>query len=314
MEFVDREAWGAPATSAAAFLGSARGIKVHYLGTGYGSRGHTRCADYVRQVRAAHLADVRERYVDIAYTGLVCEHGAVYEGRGTHRRPGANGNTELNGLDYALCALLAEDGGGLDIPPPAMLHGLVDAIEWLRRDGDAGSWLGGHRDGIATECPGDRLYAWVQAGAPRPDDGHDQDVDPPGIYTVRIWDNLSAIARRLNVDWRDLAALNSIRPPYTIYPGQKLRVPAGPGAPTVPPYPGAGAFVIGRSHSAVADLDRHLVLRGYTRHHDGNGYQPSSLFSEYTRRNVADYQRSRPELRGDPDGYPGPLTWRLIHS
>lgn len=312
MEFVSREDWGAPATSAAGYLRSARGIKVHYLGTGYQGRLHSRCADYVRQVRAAHLADPVENYVDIAYTALVCQHRFVFEGRGTHKRPGANGSVELNGRDYAVCALLAKEGGGLDTPTPDMLHGLVDAFEWLRRDGDAGLWLGGHRDGYNTECPGDRLYAWIEAGAHRPDGGGGP--DPAGIYTVRVGDSLSVIARRLDVTWQLLAEVNGIRPPYTIYPGQKLKVPPRPGAPAVPPYPGAGAFVIGRAHPAVEDLDDQLVAKGFTRHHDGNGYQPGPVFTEFTRRNTADFQRSRPELRADPDGYPGPLTWRLIHS
>ncbi|WP_374213184.1 peptidoglycan-binding protein [Streptomyces sp. G1] len=195
-----------------------------------------------------------------------------------------------------------------------MLHGLVDAFEWLRRDGDAGTWLGGHRDGYPTECPGDRLYAWVQAGAPRPDNGRDDGPDAPGIYTVRVGDSLSVIARRLDVAWLDLADLNGLRAPYTIYPGQKLRIPARPGLPPVPPYPGTGAFVLGRSHPAVEELDDQLIAREFTRHHDGNGYQPGPRFTEFTRRNVADFQRSRPELRGDPDGYPGPLTWRLLHT
>ncbi|MFF4292072.1 peptidoglycan-binding protein [Streptomyces vinaceus] len=314
MDFVTREAWGAPATSPASFLPSARGIKIHYLGTEYASRAHSWCDDVVRQVRAAHLADVKENYVDIAYTGLVCEHGSVFEGRGTHKRPGANGNAELNARDYAICALLAKEGGGLDEPPRLMLHGLRDAIEWLRRDGDAGSWLGGHRDGYATDCPGDPLYAWVQSGAPRPDEGHGDGPDPAGVYTVQVWDNLSVIARRLDVSWQDLAEVNGIRPPYTIYPGQKLRIPDKGAGPEMPPFPGRSAFVLGKSHPAVLDLDDRLIAKGWTRHHDGNGYQRGARFTEYTRRNCADFQRSRPELRADADGYPGPLTWELLHS
>lgn len=312
MRFVRREDWGAPASSPAGYLGSARGIKIHYLGTEYTSRVHSLCDDYVRSIRAAHLADAKEGYVDIAYTALVCEHGYVFEGRGTHKRPGANGNATLNGQDYAVCALLGSKG--LTVPPDAMLHGLRDAIEWLRRDGDAGTWLGGHRDGYATECPGDALYAWVKKGAPRPEGAASA---PAGdVYTVRPGDYLSVIARRLDVSWQELAKVNGIRPPYTIYPGQELRIPGGgsSGGRTVPPFPGAGAFVIGRAHPAVVTLDEGLIRRGVTRHHDGDGYQAGPVFTEYTRRNVADFQRSRAELRGDPDGYPGPLTWKLLLS
>ncbi|OII62874.1 hypothetical protein BJP40_26930 [Streptomyces sp. CC53] len=166
MDFVSRSEWGAPSTSPAAYLASARGVKVHYLGTAYTSRAHEGCAAYVRQLRAAHLANTAENYVDVAYNLLVCEHGTVYEGRGAHRRSGANGSATLNTAHYAVCALLGSSG--LTEPPDAMLRGLRDAIDYLRREGAAGSEVLGHRDGYATSCPGEPLHAWVRAGAPRP--------------------------------------------------------------------------------------------------------------------------------------------------
>ncbi|MFI2300192.1 peptidoglycan-binding protein [Actinacidiphila glaucinigra] len=310
MDLVTREAWGAPATSPAAYQSSAHGVKIHYLGSAYTSRKHSLCDDMVRSIRSEHLANVAEDYVDIAYTALVCEHGSVFEGRGTHKRTGANGNATLNARDYAVCALLGSSG--MTVPTDAMLNGLVDAIEWLRRSGDAGLWVGGHRDGFATKCPGEQLYAWVEQGAKRPA-GVRPPESTPDVYVVREHDTISAIARRLNVPWQELAAVNGIAAPYTIYPRQELKVP-GLIAPVVPPFPGTSAFVVGRRNPAVLDLDDCLIGQGFTRHHDGNGYQRGDLFTEYTRRNVADFQRATAELRGDPDGYPGPLTWTLLHS
>ncbi|MCF3960597.1 peptidoglycan-binding protein [Streptomyces fuscigenes] len=309
MKFIQREDWGAPATSPAAYLASAHGVKIHYLGAPYSSRAHGSCPAYVRGIRAEHLANTVENYVDIAYSAVVCEHGYVYEGRGAHKRTGANGNQDLNVRDYAVCALLGDSG--LTKPPDAMLSGLRDAIEWLRQDGAAGSWIGGHRDGYATLCPGDPLYAWVEDGAPRPGGA----TEPAGgTYTVRAGDTLAAIARRLDVSWPDLASANGIRAPYTIHPGQALKIPAGGIGGTPPPFPGTGAFVLGRSNPAVTVLDGGLIRHGFTRHHDGNGYQPGPVFTTYTRDNVVDFQRSRPELAGDADGYPGPLTWQLLLS
>ncbi|MCH0540012.1 peptidoglycan-binding domain-containing protein [Streptomyces sp. MUM 203J] len=166
MDLVTRAQWGAPAASPAPYLASTRGVKVHYLGTPYASRPHDRCAAHVRSVRDTHLADTAENYVDIAYSMLVCEHGTVYEGRGAHRRTGANGSRALNEAHYAVCALLGTSG--LTRPPDPMLHGLRDAVEWLRTEGAAGPEIKGHRDGYPTSCPGEPLYAWVRDGAPRP--------------------------------------------------------------------------------------------------------------------------------------------------
>jgi len=166
MAIIRRAQYGLPAVSPAAYIGSTRGVKVHYLGTPYSSRPHSQCPAYVRQIRESHLANKQENYSDVAYNYLVCEHGDAFEGRGVHRRTGANGNAELNTQDYAVCALLGSSG--LTEPTDAMLHGIRDAIEELREHGDAGDWIGGHRDGYATDCPGGPLYAWVKRGAPRP--------------------------------------------------------------------------------------------------------------------------------------------------
>ncbi|MFB7029681.1 MULTISPECIES: N-acetylmuramoyl-L-alanine amidase [unclassified Streptomyces] len=164
MAIIRRSAYGLPATSPAAYIGETRGVKVHYLGTAYTSRPHEQCAAYVRSIRASHLANKRENYVDIAYNFLVCEHGAAFEGRGVHRRTGANGTAALNSQDYAVCGLLGTGGK----PTDAMLNGIRDAIEELRAHGGAGQWIGGHKDGHPTDCPGAALYEWVQRGAPRP--------------------------------------------------------------------------------------------------------------------------------------------------
>lgn len=45
-----------------------------------------------------------------------------------------------------------------------------------------------------------------------------------GYYRVRSGDTLYAIAWRVDRDFRSLAVWNGIRPPYKIYPGQRLRL------------------------------------------------------------------------------------------
>ncbi|OLZ72579.1 hypothetical protein AVW11_04085 [Streptomyces amritsarensis] len=191
MDLVRRSAYGLPAASPAAYIASTEGTKVHYLGSEYSSRRHDLCDDYVRAIRASHLANTEEGYVDIAYNAVVCEHGSIYEGRGPNHRSGANGTAVLNTRHYSVCALVAKAGGGLDTPTDAQLHGLRDAIEWFRAEGEAGDYIGGHRDGYATTCPGDPLYDWVRRGAPRPG------ATPP--QTQRIVD-LSRLISAASVD------------------------------------------------------------------------------------------------------------------
>lgn len=49
-----------------------------------------------------------------------------------------------------------------------------------------------------------------------------------GIYRVNRGETLYSIAFKYGVDWKDVARWNDIRNPYTIYPGQELRLTAPP--------------------------------------------------------------------------------------
>lgn len=52
---------------------------------------------------------------------------------------------------------------------------------------------------------------------------------PRGYYRVNTGDTLYAIAFGRGLDFRELAAWNGLRSPYTIYPGQNLRLTPPPG-------------------------------------------------------------------------------------
>ena len=62
-------------------------------------------------------------------------------------------------------------------------------------------------------------------------------------YTVRKNDTLYSIAWRNNLEYKALAAANGIKPPYTLYPGQRihLRAAAAARSPATPSTPAAPA-------------------------------------------------------------------------
>lgn len=57
-----------------------------------------------------------------------------------------------------------------------------------------------------------------------------------GTYVVRKGDTLAKIGDALNIPWKTLAALNRIKAPYTIRPGQKLSTGKATPAPTTKRY------------------------------------------------------------------------------
>ncbi|MEU4831006.1 peptidoglycan-binding protein [Streptosporangium sp. NPDC023615] len=121
----------------------------------------------------------------VYFTGntlLVCPHRKVFEGRGPNRVPAANG-AGLNSDHYAVLGLVGSSG--FTKPNDGILHGILDAIEYLRDKGGAGREIKGHRDGYSTSCPGEPLYAWVKKGAPRPGAGPGGPPEPHPSFPGR---------------------------------------------------------------------------------------------------------------------------------
>ncbi|AWI32668.1 peptidoglycan-binding protein [Streptomyces tirandamycinicus] len=97
--------------------------------------------------------------------------------------------------------------------------------------------------------------------------------------------------------------------------GGKPKPPAsGGGKPRpkpVPPFPGRDKFGPGKSNGSITLLGHQLVRKGFGKHYTSG---PGPRWSDADRKNVEAFQRSRNELRGDADGLPGPLTWKLLFS
>ena len=96
-------------------------------------------------------------------------------------------------------------------------------------------------------------------------------------YTVQAGDCLSVIGAKLGLDWRDIAAVNGIIEPYTIYAGQVLKLSGGQPdpapAPAPAPQPSAG-YKLGDHvvfstcyRSSTAPIEEHLTAAQMLRSH-----------------------------------------------
>jgi peptidoglycan hydrolase-like protein with peptidoglycan-binding domain len=194
MQLVTRKQLGWP-TSAAPLQATTKGVKVHYTGSAVSTallKDHARCIALWQDIREAHLANVAEGYSDVAYNYGACVHGYVLEGRGVGRRTGANGDQTLNRAHYAVLGLIGSSG--VTEPTDELLGAIRDAIEHLQEHG-AGQEIKGHKDGRPTSCPGGPLYAWVQAGAPRPGGGKPTAPTPSPARPVVDLSRLIAAAK-----------------------------------------------------------------------------------------------------------------------
>lgn len=181
IQLVSRKEWGARAPKGSySKVSSTKGVKVHYTGGRVDPAivgDHDKCVALVRSIQNHHMDG--NGWTDIGYSMVVCPHRKVFVGRGPGNVPAANG-PGLNSAHYAVLGLVGNSG--LVTPPDDMLHGILDAIEYLREKGGAGKEIKGHRDGYATDCPGEALYAWVKKGAPRPGGPEPQTPAWPGRY------------------------------------------------------------------------------------------------------------------------------------
>ncbi|MBP2703545.1 N-acetylmuramoyl-L-alanine amidase [Microbispora sp. RL4-1S] len=186
MQLETRAEWGArPPKGAYDAVSSPRGVKVHYTGgrVDPGIVGdHELCELLQRSFQRQHM--IENGWLDLGYTATACVHGRVMVGRGPGHLPAANG-AGLNSSHYAVLCLVGN--AGLVEPPDELLAGLADAIRWLRREGGAGPEIKGHRDGYATDCPGDPLYKivkrWGRDGLPG-SSASSASSDPPPFRRV----------------------------------------------------------------------------------------------------------------------------------
>ncbi|WP_433701797.1 peptidoglycan recognition protein family protein [Nocardiopsis sp. CA-288880] len=187
MKLVSRAAWGARSRTTSTNITPSRGgTSIHYVGASAINDSHSACAGRVRGIQNHHING--NGWSDIAYSLLVCAHGYVFVGRGVNRRTAANGTNSGNQNWYAVCALL----GGSQKPTPEMVQGIRDAVAYLRKSGGAGARVNGHRDHLATSCPGGPLYAMVRdgtftsGGSTAPGGGSSKPAPKPGTKAPKF--------------------------------------------------------------------------------------------------------------------------------
>lgn len=88
--------------------------------------------------------------------------------------------------------------------------------------------------------------------------------------------------------------------------------PSIPSKPKAPAFPGASHFKVGQSDSWVTVLDKALIAAGYAKFSAGKKYTAGPLFSEYTKKNVAAFQKAQRWSGKDADGIPGKDTWKRL--
>jgi hypothetical protein len=153
---ITRKQWGATPWRSPIYrvaMSEKDNFLVHYHG---GKPAAQRGVYVARNVEKIHLDN---GWAGVGYNFMVDMDGKVYEGRGWDgvgsQCPGFN----RSGVGVYVAV------GGDQVPTPEALRSVVALRdEVVRRRGGAGVREMGHKDGIATSCPGTYLYRWVHDG------------------------------------------------------------------------------------------------------------------------------------------------------
>jgi LysM repeat protein len=182
--------------------------------------------------------------------------------------------------------------------------------------GSPGKWDPGYAPGKMMDM--DPVRDDVQAALDREDKPStpQKPAEPKpvgGTYTVLAGDTLSSIGRKLKVDWEELAKVNGLKTPYTIKPGQKLKVPGKVSAPKpkpveYEPYPGEAYFRKAPKSELITRMGKRLVQEGCGVYQSGPGPQ----WTEADRKSYRKWQLKRGHRGAAADGWPGKQTWNEL--
>ncbi|MFE1270611.1 peptidoglycan-binding protein [Streptomyces sp. NPDC058758] len=349
MKIISRDTWGArPWQGTPDTVSPAQRTEfyIHYDGahpitrTGYA---------IVRAIEAVHIG---QGWSGIGYNFVVDQAGNVYEGRGWNLQgahcPGHNisaigvqiaigGDQEPSAAALSACRALYEEANrrfGRTLAKHGHRDGFATACPgmklyaWVQAGMPAGAYkpapnpggalpggtgpdlaryqvtINGLRYGYGAK--GDHVTKVGQALVKRGFGTH-YTSGPGPVWTDADTRNYAAFQRSLGLKGKAADGVpgeDSLKKLLGTLPGKVTVKPT-------PPFPGADQFGPGRTNNHINLLGQQLVKKGFTKHYTSG---PGPKWSDADRKNLRDFQLSRPELRGDADGLPGPKTWKALFS
>lgn len=180
---ITRAQWGAkPPTDTLSGWGGGEpsGVAVHYVGgSGWiGLADHAQCYGLMRSIQNyAQSGGNGWTYSDIEYNLAACPHGEVFEGRGLHYQGAAQKGANASHLSVLVMANVKDTitGSPLAVATNAAIALAQATFPGVRE-------VCGHRDTAGnptgTNCPGDLIEQWLNAGRPGGSVPSEDDLTP----------------------------------------------------------------------------------------------------------------------------------------
>ncbi|QAY15931.1 endolysin [Streptomyces phage Janus] len=181
VNIVSRSAWGAKpwnGTPNSVSLSQRTEFFIHYDGANH--------INYtgVQVPRTIERTHINQGWAGVGYNFVIDQAGTIYEGRGWGLQGAHCPGHNVSGIGVQIAI-----GGDQEPSDKALAAARALYDEACRKTGRTLAKKG-HRDGIATACPGGKLYAWVKAGMPAGD--YEEPSSPaPAPEKPASWDGKS---------------------------------------------------------------------------------------------------------------------------
>lgn len=134
-------------------------LTLHYTGASAINVTKADVPAFIKRIEANHFGRPDEDMSAIGYNFLIDEFGRIWEGRGWSYRNGANG--EGNDISVSVCILVGVKDNKIG---PEVINAVRDLRAQVEKRFKRPITVRGHRDHIATSCPGEAIYKMIRKG------------------------------------------------------------------------------------------------------------------------------------------------------
>lgn len=149
-----RSSWSARTPTSLIYASLDQGIVFHWNGPPLGA--YSEPSDIIYGTQGFHMNI--KGWSDIAYNYAIDRFGTVHEGRGLDIRNAASG-TDWSNSSLLAVELLMGDG---DIFDERFKSAMIKIAKWYTITLGRVATFYGHRDIVATDCPGNAIYSFIQ--------------------------------------------------------------------------------------------------------------------------------------------------------
>jgi hypothetical protein len=170
MTWYGRSEWTDSKAGCSTLFDGVKGVAIHYPGgnlpADVAAGKHAATGKFLNGVRSMQMASKEYDYCDIEYSVCADRAGDIWTLRGLKVRTGANGTSLANAQYVSVFTLVGLTSA--KAPTKEQVKAVRRIVQRVRETYPGAKEIRGHREFVATACPGSVLWEMVQDGTFEP--------------------------------------------------------------------------------------------------------------------------------------------------